>query len=143
MNIQQLLRIGAQAFQSNTGSSGGGLSIDRIVQALSALLPGEGNKVDLPALISQMQGGGLAAIAQSWLGDGGNAGIDAGSILEIFGRGKVDQFADQLGLDSGTAVEGLRAALPEIVDKASSGGALASLGGIGGLADMAGKLFGR
>lgn len=143
MNIEQLLRIGAQVFQSNTGSAGSGLSIDRIVQALSALLPGEGNKVDLPALISQMQGGGLAAIAQSWLGDGGNAGIDAGSILEIFGRGKVDRFADQLGLESGTAIEGLRAALPEIIDKASSGGSLASLGGIGGLAGMAGKLFGR
>ena len=143
MNIEQLLRIGAQAFQSGVGSSGGGLSIDRIVEALAALLPGEGKQVDLPALISRMQGGGLAAIAQSWLGDGGNAGIDAGSILEIFGRGKVDGFADQLGLDSGTALEGLRAALPEIVDKASSGGALASLGGIGGLAGMAGKLFGR
>jgi len=140
MNIEQLLRIGAQAFQSNTGSAGGELSIDRIVQALSGLLPGTGNQVDLAALISQMQGGGLAAIAQSWLSDAGNAGIDAGSILEIFGRGKIDAFATQLGLDSGTAVDGLRAALPEIVDKASSGGSLGSLGGIAGLA---GKLFGR
>ena len=53
------------------------------------------------------------------------------------------RFADKLGLDQDTALEGLKGAVPEMVDKASAGGTLESLGGVGGVMGMAGKLFGR
>jgi len=143
MDIQQLLKIGAQAFSSGIGGAESrGLSLDSIMQALAKLMPGDGKNVDLGALISQMKGGGLATLAQSWLGDGGNAGIGASQLLEIFGGDSIGRFADQLGLDQNTALEGLSNAVPEMVDKASSGGTLDSLGGLSGLAGMAGKLFG-
>jgi len=144
MNVEQILKIGAEAFQSQVGQQlAGSLSVEKIMDALAGLMPGEGKTVDLSALIGQMQGGGLAAMAQSWLGDGGNAGIDAGQLMSLFGSGRIQQFASQLGLEESTAVEGLQGAVPEMIDKASTGGTLEALGGAEGLMGMAGKLFGR
>jgi len=144
MDINQILKIGAQAFQSQLGQElAGSLSLDKIMNALADLMPGKGKSVDLAALVGKMQGGGLAALAESWLGDGGNAGIGAEQLMSIFGSGDIMRFADKLGLDQDTALEGLKGAVPEMVDKASTGGTLESLGGVGGIMGMAGKLFGR
>jgi len=144
MDMNQILKIGAQAFQSQLGEqTAGSLSLDKIMNELAGLMPGEGKNVDLAALVGKMQGGGLAALAESWLGDGGNSGIGAEQLMSVFGGGDITRFADQLGLDQDTALEGLRGAVPEMVDKASTGGTLESLGGVGGLMGMAGKLFGR
>ena len=144
MDMNQILKIGAQAFQSQLGEElAGSLSLDKIMDALAGLLPGEGKSVDLSALVGKMQGGGLASLAESWLGDGGNAGIGAEQLMSMFGSGDIMRFADKLGLDQDTALEGLKGAVPEMVDKASTGGTLESLGGVGGVMGMAGKLFGR
>ena len=144
MDINQILKIGAQAFQSQLGQElAGSLSLDKIMNALADLMPGKGKSVDLAALVGKMQGGGLASLAESWLGDGGNAGIGAEQLMSIFGSGDIMRFADKLGLDQDTALEGLKGAVPEMVDKASTGGTLESLGGVGGIMGMAGKLFGR
>ncbi|SRR6056297_110352 len=144
MDMNQILKIGAEAFQSQLGEQlAGSLSLDKIMNALAGLLPGEGKNVDLSALVGKMQGGGLASLAESWLGDGGNAGIGAEQLMSIFGSGDIMRFADKLGLDQDTALEGLKGAVPEMVDKASTGGTLESLGGVGGIMGMAGKLFGR
>ncbi len=144
MKLDQLLEIGAKAFQSSAGQQAAkSLPLDKIMTALALLMPGKGSNVDLGALIGKMQGGGLASLAQSWLGDGGNAGIDAGQLVSMFGSDQISRFAEQLGLDQNTALEGLKGAVPEMVDKASSGGTLESLGGAVGLMSMAGKLFGR
>ena len=144
MDMNQILKIGAQAFQSQLGEQlAGSLSLDKIMNALAGLMPGEGKNVDLGALVGKMQGGGLASLAESWLGEGGNAGIGAEQLMSMFGSGNIMRFADKLGLDQDTALEGLKGAVPEMVDKASTGGTLESLGGIGGVMGMAGKLFGR
>ncbi|HMB39850.1 MAG TPA: YidB family protein [Wenzhouxiangellaceae bacterium] len=144
MDINQILKIGAQAFQSQLDEQlAGSLSLDKIMDALAGLMPGEGKDVDLGALVGRMQGGGLASLAESWLSDGGNAGIGADQLMSMFGSGDIMRFADKLGLDEDTALEGLKGAVPEMVDKASTGGTLESLGGIGSVMGMAGKLFGR
>ncbi|NKI36231.1 DUF937 domain-containing protein [Wenzhouxiangella sp. XN79A] len=144
MNIQELLKIGAQAFQSGVADQiTGSLSLDTIMDALAGLLPGKGRNVDLASLVGRMQGGGLAAMAETWLGDGGNAGIDAGQLVELFGRDSIRSFAGKLGLDEGTALSGLQEAVPTMVDRASSGGSLESIGGLSGAIGLAGKLFGR
>ena len=144
MDINQILKIGAQAFQSQLDEQlAGSLSLDKIMDALAGLMPGEGKDVDLGALVGRMQGGGLASLAESWLSDGGNAGIGADQLMSMFGSGDIMRFADKLGLDQDTALEGLKGAVPEMVDKASTGGTLESLGGIGSVMGMAGKLFGR
>lgn len=144
MDIQQILNMGAKAFQSRLGGEqAGSLSIEQISSALGGLLPGKGGTVDLGALVAKMQNGGLASLAESWLSDGGNAGIGTEELAAMFGSGEVQRLSDQLGLDQNTALEGLKGAVPEMIDQASSGGALQSLGGAGGVMGMAGKLFGR
>ena len=143
MDISDILKIGAQVFQSNTDSSTDGLDLGDISSALSGLLGGSRGGIDLSGIVSRLQEGGLASIAASWLGDGANDGISADQVKDLLGQEKIDAFSTQLGVSQENALNGLAAALPSVIDKSSSGGSiLDSLGGMGDLAGLAGKLFG-
>ena len=73
-----------------------------------------------------------------WLGDGANSAISAESILGVLGENSVSSFASSLGTDTGTAAAGLAEVLPQLMDKASSGGSLLdAAGGVGGLMNAA------
>ena len=144
MDISDILKIGAQAFQGNTDSSTDGLDLKDISSALSGLMggsEGEGG-INLSNLLSGMQSGGLASMAASWLGDGDNENISPTQVKELLGQDKIDEFSTKLGVDQENALNGLAAALPNVIDKSSSGGSLLdSIGGLSGLASLAGKLF--
>lgn len=149
MDMSDLLKMGANAFIKSklSGDAGSGLDLGSLTSALSGLTGGgddnEEGGFDIGSLLGKMQGGGMAEIAQSWLGDGDNAPVEQNQITEMFGADKISEFASKLGLSEEEAVGGLQDALPQIVDKASSGGSiLDSIGGIGGALKMAGKLFG-
>jgi uncharacterized protein YidB (DUF937 family) len=91
-----------------------------------------------------MDSGGLGAIAKSWLGDGNNESISSDQVSNMLGADKISEFASKLGLSNEEAAGGLSEALPQRVDKASSGGSLLdSIGGISGAVGLAGKLFGK
>lgn len=144
MNMENLLKLGAQAFMNKLGSGGDNqLQLASVVSALSGLLGNKG-QLDLSGLLSNLDGSGLANLAQSWLGDGANASVSADQIMQLFSRDKLGAFARQLGLGQDQAVSGLQDAIPAIMDNASSGGKLLdSLGGASGLMGMAASLFGR
>lgn len=131
-----LMELGAQLLSDKMGGQG---DSSAITSALTNLLgDGQGN-VDLQGLAGKMaENGNLGDILNSWLGDGANSAISADSITDLFGSDKLAEFASQLGADSGDVAGGLAEALPQIMDKASSGGNLLdSLGGAGGLLDAA------
>jgi len=86
-----------------------------------------------------MQGKGLGAIAESWLGDGDNADISTDQVREAIGNDKITEMASQLNTDEGSLLDGLKVALPQIIDKSSSGGSL--MDSAGGLLGMAKKFF--
>lgn len=138
------MQIGAQLLQSKLGSN---IQTDQIASALSGLLGGK--NFDIGSLISKMQGsGGLGSMVTSWLGDGANSPMSGSQVTEIFGKDKVSEFASKLNIDEGTATNGLADMLPQLIDKASSGGsmmdsAMSSMGDSDGLMGMAGKLFGK
>jgi len=132
-----LLKLGAQMFIQKMGGSGGGLDIGAVTGALKGLLPTSGDQLDLGAIVQQMQGGGLANMASSWLGDGGNEGISVEQVTSVFGESKLSGFAQQLGLQEGETKEGLASMLPELIDKGSTGGDLLKSVGSG----ILGKLF--
>ncbi len=122
-----------------------GVQVDpaTINTALSSLLgDGQGN-IDFAGLASKMTSSGeLGTILNSWLGDGANAAISPESIQSLLGEGAVQDFASQVGTDSTTAAAGLAEAIPQLMDKASSGGSLLdSLGGAEGLLGAAKSLF--
>jgi len=107
---------------------------DAIGDAMDGLLGG-GDKIDLGSLVSGLQSKGLGDVASSWLGDGENAEISADQLKDVLGGDKVSEAAAKLGTDEGSLLSGLTDALPQIIDKSSSGGSLlGSLGGLGGMA---------
>lgn len=144
MDLNNLLRMGAEIFQKQAGAPAQGLPIESIVTALVGLLGDGSGKIDIAELVQKFSSSGLASLAQSWLGDGANAQISGAQLLQVLGSGAIGHFAKQLGLDTPTATTGLEAAIPAIIDKASRGGGLLdAAGGMEGLLGMAGKLFGR
>ncbi|NNF17398.1 MAG: DUF937 domain-containing protein, partial [Gammaproteobacteria bacterium] len=111
--------------------------------ALSNLL-GSGSSINLGDVVGQLQnqGGSLATMAKSWLGDGENMPMSPSQVSEVLGSEQVQDFAQKLGVDQNEAAAGLSDMLPKLIDKTSSGGnLLESLGGLGGLAGMASKFM--
>lgn len=105
-------------------------------------LLGGGDKMDLGSLVSGLKEKGLGSVAESWLGDGENKDISADQLKDVLGGGEVAAAAAKLGTDEDSLLDGLKNALPQIVDQSSSGGSLLnSLGGLGGLSGMAKKFF--
>ncbi|MEM6545003.1 MAG: YidB family protein [Pseudomonadota bacterium] len=122
-----------------------GLDLDpnAVAPALNGLLANDSGELDLAGLASKMaSSGNLSAVIGSWLGDGANDAISPESIMSLFGGDKLGAFAQQLGVSSDEAASGLAATLPEMIDKASSGGSLLDLaGGAGGLLGAASSFF--
>lgn len=111
---------------------------DAVSGVMNSLIGG-GDKMDLGGLVGSLQEKGLGDMAASWLGDGENAAISPDQLESVLGKEQVAAAAAKLGTDQGALLDGLKDALPQIIDKASSGGSLVnSLGGLGG---MAKKLF--
>jgi len=134
-----IMELGTQLLSEQLGVDENGASIG---EALAGLL-GDGQNVDLVGLVNKIGANGdLGKVLSSWLGDGSNEPISADSILGLLGESNVDEFAQKLGADSGSAASGLAEVLPQLIDKASSGGSLMeSVGGIDGLMGAAKSLF--
>ena len=145
MNMDELIQLGATLFRDSnlSGNAGSKLDANAIISALSGLF-GESGKFDMNSLIGSLDASGLSDIARSWLGDGDNVEISPDQISSFFGADKLTEFASNLGISVQEASGGLSDVLPQMVDRASSGGALLdSIDGIEGALGLAGKLFGK
>ena len=145
MNMDELLQMGATMFSKSnlSGDAGSKLDLGSLTTALSGLTDGD-DGFNLGSLMENFNAGGLGEMAKSWLGDGANMGISADQIGSVIGSEKLSEFASKLGLSVEEAAGGLSDALPQMVDKGSSGGSLLeSIGGFKGAVDLAGKLFGK
>ena len=143
MDMNELLTLGASVFKNSplSGNAGSNLNIDSLVSALSSLTGGSGFNIE--ELLQNLKNGGLGQLASSWLGDGANLGVSPDQVKDILGADKLTDFASKLGLSETEAAGGLSEALPQIVDKASSGGSLLdSIGGVEGAMGLAKKFFG-
>ncbi|MFK7830359.1 MAG: YidB family protein [Congregibacter sp.] len=134
------MKLGASMLSEKLGVN---LDSDAISGALGGLLNNEGGELDLTGLASKMASSGdFGNIVSSWLGDGANEAISADGIKDLLGSDKLADFAKRLGTDTNTAADGLAQALPEMMDKSSSGGSLLEMaGGAEGLLGAAKKLF--
>ena len=114
---------------------------------LGNLLSSQGGGADalnggLGGLVGAMRDKGMGDVAESWLGDGANAQVSAGQLKDVLGGASVSDAAARLGTSEDSLLGTLQQALPQIVDKSSSGGSmLDSVGGLGGLAGMAKKFM--
>jgi uncharacterized protein YidB (DUF937 family) len=154
-----IMQIAVQMFKSQLDKDHDGqLEMTEIASAMMGLMGNGQNQAQagglggLASMISGMQGSGdsgLASLAASWLGNGANAQPSGGQLTQMFGQDKIAAFAQQLGISQEQALNGLQAAVPEAVDKASPTGSLdlnsllESVGGVSGAIGLASKLFGR
>ncbi|BBB28255.1 YidB family protein [Neptunomonas japonica] len=137
-----LLKIAADLFLNKLGTSADGVDSNQLTSALGSLLGGADGQIDLSDLISKVSNGGLASLAQSWLGDGANDGFSVEQVMSVLGQSQVSEFSSSLGLDEGAASNALSDMIPELIDQNSSaGGLLEAVGGVSGLAGMASKFF--
>jgi len=139
-----LMKLGTQLVMSKLG--GGGTSSDSITSVLGNLLGGD-NESDggggIGSILSSMKEKGLGSIADSWLGDGDNEEISTDQLRDVVGGSKVTEMASELGTDEDSLLSGLKDALPQMIDKSSSGGSLLdNLGGLSGALGMAKKFLG-
>ncbi len=136
------MKLGTQLLMSKLGS-GTNTDLGSVQNALGSLM-GNGETPDIGSLLSGLQSGGLGDIAKSWLGDGDNAPISADQVRNVVDGNKLSRLASVLGTDEGSVLSGLQEAMPQMVDKASSGGSLLdSIGGISGVANLAKGLLGK
>ena len=131
-----LMQMGSQLLASQLGN---GANTDAIKKALGGLLSDNNGNLDLGSLIGAMQGKDLGAIVTSWLGDGDNADISTAQVREVIGKDKVAAMASELNSDEDSILNGLKDALPQLIDNSSKGGSL--LDNPGDLLNLAKKLF--
>ena len=133
-----ILQMGAQLLKNSMGGQGDTNTISSVLQKLI----GNGDQLDMAGMIAAMQSGGLASIAASWLGDGDNAAVSESQVRDVIGSDKISEAAAQIGTDENSLLAGLAQALPQMVDRSSSGGSLLdAIGGLDGAMNMAKKLF--
>jgi uncharacterized protein YidB (DUF937 family) len=138
-----LMKLGTQLILSKLG---GNTNESGVTDALSSLLGGSngGGGLDIGSIVSNMMsnGGGLQSVVASWLGDGDNDAISGGQIKDLLGGDKISEFASKLGVDEDSAADSLAEAVPQMVDKSSSGGSLLdAVGGLDGALNLAKKFF--
>lgn len=160
MDVGNLMQIGAQLFQSQLDKDRDGqLEITEIASALMSLLSSNqggqsqaGVLGGLASMISGLQNSGnsdLLSMVNSWISTGPNAPVSGNQLNQMFGQDKIAAFAQQLGITPEQALNGLQAAVPGVVDKATPNGSLDlnsllnAVGGISGAIGLASKLFGR
>lgn len=133
------MKLASGMLSQKLGAQGGN---NAAIEGVLNNLIGGGDKMDLGGLVSGLQAKGLGDMASSWLGDGDNAEVSADQLKDALGAEQISAAAAQLGTDEGSLLDGLKDALPQMVDKSSQGGSLLdSVGGIGGLAGMAKKFL--
>ena len=139
-----LLQMGAQLMAQQLGGSTNASS-DSLQKVLGSLI-GDGDSLNIGSLIEKMQsdGSGLADIARSWLGDGDNAAISASQLRDVIDTDQLQKSAAELGTNQDSLMDILTQAIPQMVDSGSQGGSLLdSIGGLGGIANLAKGFLGK
>ncbi|MBA4010920.1 MAG: hypothetical protein C0481_03550 [Phenylobacterium sp.] len=118
------------------GAGGDGSPIGAITDLLGQQPGGLGG------LLGAFEQGGLGEIAKSWVSTGGNMPVSAEQIQAVLSSGMVAEFAAKLGIDPQAAAGTLAQVLPQVIDQLTPNGQVPAGGGLGGIADILGKLRG-
>jgi uncharacterized protein YidB (DUF937 family) len=76
----------------------------------------------LNGLVKKFQDSGLSEIVGSWVGLGENQKISADSIMQVIGSGKIQQLAQQFGLDHNQFASQIAGMLPQVIDQLTPDG---------------------
>ena len=134
--------ISGMAGQSAGGGAAGNSPLLQILMQLLANSgqggAGAGAGADpLSSLINQFRQAGMGGQMDSWVSSGQNLPISPDQLMQVFGRGQLEQLAGQSGMDLSQLSGGLADMLPQFIDQMTPGGQMPSASGIeGALADL-------
>lgn len=78
----------------------------------------------LSGLVDQFNNKGLGGLVSSWIGTGENQPVSGEQIEQMFGKDKIQEIAQKLGISGTEASGGLAALLPQMIDKLTPEGKL-------------------
>jgi uncharacterized protein YidB (DUF937 family) len=128
--LEQLLRGALQGFGGNQSSS------SPLLQIAAALLNNGGQFGGLQGLIQQFQRAGFDSQVNSWVSTGNNLPISPDQLMQVLGAGRMQQMAQDSGLDAQSLSGGLAELLPQMIDRVTPNGQTPD----GGLDDALGML---
>ncbi len=98
---------------------------DTALAALDRLAPA-GRQFDVRDVVARLlqADSDISKLTRTWLGDGDNAPISPVQVYGVFGRPRIDAFAQKLGIERHEACECLADILPELIDNSSQHGRL-------------------
>jgi uncharacterized protein YidB (DUF937 family) len=113
----------------NPGGNLGGGSLGNLLKGgLGGLLAGgaAGSVLSggLGDVLKQLQQGGQADTANSWVGKGPNKAIAPGDLASALGADQIDQLATQSGMSRDDLLSGLSQYLPKVIDHLTPDGRL-------------------
>jgi uncharacterized protein YidB (DUF937 family) len=121
------------------GASGTNPGAAALMQLAMQLLAG-GNSPHggggLMALIQQFQQAGMGQHVDSWVGTGNNMPISPDQLMQVFGRGRMEQMAASAGMPMDQVSSGLSDLLPQLIDHVTPEGQVPDQGLDGALADL-------
>jgi len=98
---------------------GGGNKQNDLMSIIMSIIGGQGG---INNLISQFAAKGLGDVINSWIGTGKNLPISGDQLQSVFGKDKISQLADKVGMDNNTFTSQLSNLLPQVIDKLTPGG---------------------
>ena len=98
---------------------GGGNKQNDLMSIIMSLIGGQGG---INNLISQFAAKGLGDVINSWIGTGKNLPISGDQLQSVFGKDKISQLADKVGMDNNTFTSQLSNLLPQVIDNLTPGG---------------------
>ena len=110
---------------SNTAGGQNGVSI-----VLTELIQNHASGIGLAGLVQQLAASGLGPQEQSWVGTGANQPVSGDQIEQALGSDKIQQLAQQVGLNPADLSGALAHLLPHAVDQLTPGGQMPQPGGL-------------
>ncbi len=77
-------------------------------------------------LVNKFHQNGLGDVVNSWVGNGQNQQVAADKIVQVLGSDKVNAIASKLGMSPDDAKAKLAELLPQVIDKLTPAGKVAS-----------------
>jgi len=124
------------------GGALGGLGGGALIQILASLLNKGGAGGGLGGLVEQFRRAGMGQQADSWVSTGQNMPVSLDQLIQVFGRNKMQEMAQQAGMPTEQFGGQMAEILPQMIDKLTPQGQVPS-GGIEDAIGMLAKILGK
>ena len=127
MSLFSQIASAALGALSNSHTAGGQNGVSLV---LTELIQNHASGIGLAGLVQQLAASGLGPQVQSWIGTGANLPVSGDQIQQALGSEKIQQLAQQVGLNPADLSGALAHLLPHAVDQLTPGGELPPPGGL-------------